>query len=143
MYPLSKAKNLGKSLKSVVHLVMHHSLESIRIQRFGEALFLFCWAKVLGLTIFGCDNLKLSVLQCPEPNTVGPTILSQQLGKRCTGDSELTSTQGNNGSTTGSYQITSLYFIGHHLKNHCLNVKKETKCMCSCLKPLQGTWNTK
>ena len=29
----------------------------------GEALFLFCWAKVLGPTIFGSDNLKLLVLE--------------------------------------------------------------------------------
>ena len=28
-----------------------------------EALFLFCWAKVLGPTIFGSDNLKLLVFQ--------------------------------------------------------------------------------
>ena len=28
-----------------------------------EAIFLFCWAKVLGLTIFGSDNIKLLVLE--------------------------------------------------------------------------------
>ena len=44
--------------------------------------FLFCWPKVLGPTIFGSDNLKL---YCREPKIVGPTVLSQQLGKRWTG----------------------------------------------------------
>ena len=29
----------------------------------GEALFLFCWAKVLGPTIFGSENLKLLVFE--------------------------------------------------------------------------------
>ncbi len=43
----------------MVELLVRHQYESggvILVTR--EALFLFCWAKVLGQTIFGSDNVN-------------------------------------------------------------------------------------